>query len=91
MLGVLWIKSLYPRVAQVILKIPNRLGKILTWALTLFLVFDCVISLMAVGRWSERVLENAAPTSAVDTFFDQRFPDERMARIYANMEFGSDS
>lgn len=90
-LGVLWIKSLYPRVAQVILKIPNRLGKILTWALTLFLVFDCVISLMAVGRWSERVLENAAPTSAVDTFFDQRFPDERMARIYANMEFGSDS
>ena len=90
-LGVLWIKSLYPRVAQVILKIPNRLGKILTWALTLFLVFDCVISLMAVGRWSERVLENAAPTSAVDTFFDQHFPDERMARIYANMEFGSDS
>ena len=90
-LGVLWIKSLYPRVAQVILKIPNRLGKILTWALTLFLVFDCVISLMAVGRWSERVLENAAPTSAVDTFFDQHFPDERMAHIYANMEFGSDS
>ena len=89
-LGVLWIKSIYPRTAQVILKLPNRFGKIFTWVLVLFMVFDCTMSLLAVGRWSERVLENAAPTSAVDTFFDQHFPDERMERIYANMEFGSD-
>ena len=89
-LGVFWIKSIYPRTAQVILKIPNRFGKILTWVLTILLVLDCAVSLMAVGRWSERVLGDP-PDSAVDVFFDQHFPDERMARIYANMEFGSDS
>ena len=89
-LGVFWIKSIYPRTAQVILKIPNRIGKILTWVLTILLVLDCAVSLMAVGRWSERVLGDP-PASAVDVFFDQHFPDERMARIYANMEFGSDS
>ena len=87
-LGVFWIKSIYPRTAQVILKIPNRFGKILTWVLTILLVLDCAVSLMAVGRWSERVLGDP-PASAVDVFFDQHFPDERMERIYANMEFSA--
>lgn len=88
-LGVLWIKSIYPRTAQVILKIPNRFGRILTWVLTVFMVFDCAVSLLAVDRWSERV-QGDPPASAVDTFFDQHFPDDRMERIYANMEFGTD-
>lgn len=66
-LGVLWIKSLYPRVAQVILKIPNRFGKVLTWVLTIFMVFDCAMSLLAVDRWSERV-RGETPVSAVDVF-----------------------
>ena len=88
-LGVLWIKSIYPRTAQIILKLPNRFGKILTWVLVLFMVFDCTMSLLAVGRWSQQI-QGEPPTSAVDTFFDQHFPDERMERIYANMEFGTD-
>ena len=87
-LGVFWIKSIYPRTAQVILKIPNRFGKILTWVLTILLVLDCAVSLIAVGRWSGRVLGDP-PASAVDVFFDQHFPDERMERIYANMEFSA--
>ena len=85
-LGVLWIKSIYPRTAQLILKLPNRLGKALTWALTVFLVLDCCVSLLAVGRWAERI-QGEPPSSAVDTLLDERFPDERMERIYANMEF----
>ena len=78
----------YPRVAQVILKIPNRFGKVLTWVLTIFMVFDCALSLLAVDRWSERV-RGETPVSAVDVFFDEHFPDSRMERIYANMEFGT--
>lgn len=88
-LGVMWIKSIYPRTAQLILKLPNRFGKIFTWVLVLFMVFDCAMSLLAVDRWSERV-QGEPPVSSVDTFFDQHFPDERMERIYANMEFGTD-
>ena len=88
-LGVLWIKSIYPRTARIILKIPNRSGKVLTWVLTVFMVFDCAVSLAAVDRWSERVHGEPA-VSAADTFFDERFPDSRMERIYANMEFGTD-
>jgi len=68
------------------LKIPNTGGKILTLCLTVFFIFNSLVSLVAVGRWSERV-EGLEPSNAVEEFFDERFPDERMERIYANMEW----
>ena len=86
-LGILWIKDLYPRMAKYILKIPNRAGKILTWALTAFLIVNAIVSCVAVGRWSSRV-GGQPPAGPFWSFVDQRFPDERMERIFANMEFG---
>lgn len=85
-LGVMWIKDLYPRMSQLILKLPNKLGKILTVAATLFLIFDSLVSLAAVARWAERVQGQPA-SSAVETLLDERFPNERMEHIYANMDF----
>lgn len=85
-LGVWWIKNLYPRMAKWILKIPNAVGKTLTWCLTTFFIFNSVISIAAVGRWSERV-EGLAPSNVVEEFLDERFHNERMERIYANMEW----
>ena len=83
---MLWIKDLYPRMAQLILKIPNRFGKVLTWCLTAFFVFDCVVTLLTVFRWSQRV-EGIAASNAFWAFLDSRFPDARMQRIFANMVF----
>ena len=40
-LGVLWIKDIYPRMAKWILKLPNRFGKIATWCVAAFLVVNC--------------------------------------------------
>ena len=88
-LGVLWIKSIYPRVAKIILKIPDKAGKIITWVLTVFMIFNAVMSLLSVWRWSERV-HNVPATTIADEFFDKRFPDSRMERIFANMEFDSE-
>lgn len=86
-LGVLWIKDIYPRMAKWILKLPDRLGKVLTCCVTVFLIVNSVVSLAAVWRWSERVQQVPAATRLEQTL-DDRFPDERMERIYANMEFG---
>lgn len=86
-LGVLWIKDLYPRMAKWILKIPNKAGKILTWCLTAFLVVNAVVTCVAVARWSQRVQGEPA-ASSFWSFVDERFPDDRMERIFANMEFG---
>ncbi len=87
-LGVLWIKNLYPRVAKLILKIPNNIGRILTWCATVFLIANSIVSLLAVMRWSQRVDGITEVGNFLWQFFDTRFPDERMARIYANMKFG---
>ena len=85
-LGVFWIKDLYPRMAQLILKLPNKIGKILTVAVTVFLIFNGVVSLLAVDRWAERV-EGQAPGNSLEELLDERFPNERMESVYANMDF----
>lgn len=87
LLGVLWIKNLYPRMAQWILKIPNRVGKLLTWLLTVFFIFDALMSCVSMYRWTRR-LQGEPPANSFWEFIDERFPDERMERIFANMEFG---
>ena len=86
-LGVLWIKELYPWMAQWILKIPDKIGKVVTWILVVFFVFNAFMSFTSVVRWSQRV-DGIAPSNGFWEFIDQRFPDERMESIYANMEFG---
>lgn len=85
-LGVLWIKNVYPRMAKVILRIPNKAGKILTWILVAFMAVNVTVSGFAVVRWAERVNGTEA-SGAFEEFIDERFPDERMERIYPNMDF----
>ena len=86
LLGVLWIKSIYPRMSKWILKIPNRAGKIITWVLLAFFVVNASVSLIACLRWSQRV-DGIEATNRFWECIDTRFPNERMERIYANMEF----
>lgn len=86
LLGVVWIKNLYPRMAAWILKLPNRVGKILTVAVVIFLLLDSVISFAAVWRWEERT-RDIPPTDNISVVLDEHFPDERMEKIYANLEF----
>ena len=85
-LGVLWIKDLYPRMSKWILKIPNHAGRIVTWVLTVFMAFNCLVSAVAVWRWAERV-SGVPAENGFEELLDARFPDERMERIYANMSF----
>lgn len=88
-LGVLWIKDLYPRAAKLILKIPNTAGRVITISVTVFLVLDAAVTGVALARWSQRMSDKVAPDSGFWEFIDERFPDSRMERIFANMEFGS--
>lgn len=85
-LGVLWIKEIYPRMAKWILKIPNSFGKVLTWFLLMFMLFNSIISGLSVYRWYQRVQEVPA-SSDFEVWIDERFPNERMEKIYANLEF----
>ncbi len=86
LLGVLWIKDIYPRMSKWLLKLPDKAGKILTWAVSIFLIVNCLVSGAAVLRWSERQ-QGLPANNVVEQVLDARFPDERMEKVYANMSF----
>lgn len=85
-LGVMWIKNVYPRMAKAILHIPNKMGKIITWVLVVFMLVNITVSGVAVMRWAERI-KGIEASGTFWEFIDERFPNERMERIYPNMVF----
>ncbi len=85
-LGVLWIKCIYPAVSKLLLKIPNKTGKILTWILVIFMIFNITVTCLAVSRWSQR-LQGLESSSQLMTCIDRQFPNERMQQIFSNMRF----
>lgn len=85
-LGIVWIKYVYPIMVEWILKIPNKVGKPLTWILAVFMVFNSVATGLTVLRWAERM--DAKPASnIIEEYIDVHYPDERMKKIFANLEF----
>ncbi len=88
-LGTFWIKDIYPRMAKWILKIPNKVGKPLTWVLLVFMVFNSVMTLFTSLRWTAR-REGVEPRNAFEAYLDEHYPDERMQKIFANAEFTED-
>lgn len=85
-LGVIWIKELYPRMAKAILRISNRIGKPLTLALCAFMIFNTVMTGASVLRWTQRRAGKAAD-NRIEAYFDAHYPDERMEKLFSNLEF----
>lgn len=85
-LGIYWIKTIYPYVATWILKIPNKIGKPLTTILLVFMIINSINSGLVVNRWYKRDQGNQA-TNIVEKYIDKHYPDTRMEKIYANLDF----
>ncbi len=85
-LGLVWVKDLYPVVSRKLEQIPKRLGRTLTVVFTLFMAVDILLSAGAVSRWYGRV--NGVPaTNPMQSFFDTAFPDRVLEIIYPHMQF----
>ena len=84
--AVVWLKFIYPLFSGWIEKLPIRFGKIMCNCLIIFMIFNMIISSMALARYSERHNSpgDSEPSGAVVAFLDESFPDERMERIYPN-------
>jgi uncharacterized membrane protein len=82
-LGLIWIKYLYPVMSNMVEKIPINIGKMLTTAFVIFFVFDCVLSASAAIRMDNRDAGIPA-TNIVEEYLDEHFTDDRMHEIYAN-------
>ena len=85
-LSVLWVKSLYPRISLLILKIPDKYGRYISCGLVVFLTLNSMITLIAVYRWSQRI-DGILAENALYDIIDRIFSDRVMERIFANMTF----
>lgn len=84
LLGILWIRYMYPKLENYIEKIPQNTGIILTWLLTVFLIFDMALSSAAVYRQRER-RKNIPANNEIRVYLDNRYNDDILKRIYPNM------
>lgn len=82
--AVVWMKHLYPRFSNWIEKIPKRSGSIITSVLVIFMCVNMLVSSLALIRSTEREHDIEA-SSNWQIIMDERFPNERLAKIYPNM------
>ncbi len=85
-LGLVWVKDLYPMMSREIQKIPKKAGRIATVVVSVLMAVDILLSIGAVYRRSER--HNDIPaTNQIQVFFDTYFPDSYLDWIFPGMEY----
>ncbi len=85
-LGLIWLKDLFPVLSRWIQRIPKKVGRPLTVAVSLFMAVDMALSAGAVYRQSQRI-NHIPATNVVQVFFDRWFSDEFLEIIYPHMEY----
>lgn len=84
-MGLLFIKFLYPWVSNLIEKIPPVIGENIFVVLLVFMIFNMAISWTALLRQNLRHHE-IRPLTPIGEFYDQHYPDEFLRKYYTNME-----
>lgn len=87
-LGVVFIKEIYPRLSRFVERIPNKQGIVISWVLVVFIALDLLISGLAVYRWAERD-KGIEPNTRFEIFLDRHYTDEFLKVIYPNLHFQS--
>ena len=70
--------------SKLIEKIPNKIGKVLTWILILIVSFDILFTSGAVLRQKHR-REGKEPSSQIERFYDEKFNDDVLKKFYPHM------
>lgn len=83
-LGVIFIKFIYPYFKKIFDKFLYKIGtKIITAFAIVFMIFNISISSLAAQREYER-RENIGAKSKMDVFLDEYYPDEILDKVYKN-------
>ena len=81
--AVAWFKIFYPVISGWIEKLPICAGRSLTLVIVVFMCCNMAVSTMALIRSNERS-QGIPATQSWQQTMDERFPDERMEKIYPN-------
>lgn len=85
-IGVLFVKYIYPLCLKIIKYLSKISIKWITYIVVLFLIFDISISFVAAIRYKER-RKNISPSNFIETQVDKYFPDKFMDKAYPHSEF----
>lgn len=89
LLGIVWVRVIYPTLLKLIAKIPKKISSVLTWFLVVLFSIDVLFSCGALLRQKER--RNDIPaTNIIDTFYDTHLNDEKLKFFYHNMKTRDD-
>ena len=83
-LGLLWVKDLYPRISKLIEKIPKKIGSPLTVILCVFMIADMFVSGTAVIRRGQR-MKGIPANGGYEMWLDKHFDDKYLDFVYPNM------
>lgn len=83
-LGIVFIKFLYPFIEKAFDKINYKLtAKVVTALATVFMIFNISISSLAAQRQHER-RKSVVAKNEIDMFLDEHYPDEFMNKVFVN-------
>lgn len=85
-LGLAFVYFAYHPLQKLFAKYDGKSNRILVSIFTIFMVVNLAVSALAVWRWAER-RSGIEPRNRLEVILDERFDDNRMEKIYSNMEF----
>lgn len=84
-LGLLFVRYVYPFISKLIESIPYKEGVIITRVLIVIVSLDMLVSFSAVYRQSNR-RDGIKPYTKIGELYDKVYTDERLKRAYPNMK-----
>lgn len=85
LLAVFWIKTVYPPMSSAIEKIPPLAGKVITWAVILFMVCNGLLTAAVMVRYTERHSGQTTPNK-LERLLDEQYDDRFVERRWPNMK-----
>ena len=83
-LGVVWVRMLYPPMERAIEKIPPLTGKLLTWVLAAVMLCNCLLTAMVMGRYTQRETQ-PQPADVLQAYLDRQYDDAWVEARWPNM------
>ncbi len=84
MLGVVWMRCVFPALSSLIERIPIKWGQPLTFALAVFMLVNITLSALAVNRQAHRRI-GIPPTNPIQQLLDEKYPDDYLAEVFPSM------
>lgn len=86
LLGLLFIKWIFPQLNHMFHNIKGKLAFSFTWIMIVFITCNLLCSALAVNRWNER-LQGTPSDSHIDSIMDDYYGNDKMEYLFPHLRF----